>query len=56
MITIVSAQTPQAAKKSTFYRQTNLVTSVKSLKAKIHDKNLLNPWGLVQVPTPFLDF
>jgi uncharacterized protein (TIGR03118 family) len=35
------------------YTQTNLVTSMKSLKAKIHDKNLLNPWGLVQGMTPF---
>ena len=26
---------------------------MKSLKAKIHDKNLINPWGLVQGPTPF---
>ena len=35
------------------YTQTNLVTSMKNLKAKMHDKNLLNPWGLVQGPTPF---
>jgi len=39
--------------KTTAYAQTNLVTSMKSLKAKIHDKNLSNPWGLVQGPTPF---
>ena len=39
--------------KSTFYTQTNLVSSMKSLKAKIIDKKLLNPWGLVQGPTPF---
>jgi uncharacterized protein (TIGR03118 family) len=26
---------------------------MKSLKARIHDKNLSNPWGLVQGPTPF---
>ena len=38
---------------TTSYTQTNLVSSMKSLKAKIHDKNLLNPWGLVQGPTPF---
>jgi len=45
---------PQGVAQSTrFYSQTNLVTSMKSLKAKIHDKNLLNPWGLVQGPTPF---
>jgi hypothetical protein len=30
------------------YPQTNLVTSMKSLKAKVHDKNLINIWGLVQ--------
>ncbi len=47
-------QMPDASKKATtFYTQTNLVTSMKSLKAKIHDPNLLNPWGLVQGPTPF---
>jgi len=45
---------PDAMKtKTPSYTQTNLVTSMKSLKAKIHDKNLLNPWGLVQGPTPF---
>jgi uncharacterized protein (TIGR03118 family) len=51
------AQTPSmpdgAMKKTTAYAQTNLVTSTKTLKAKVHDKNLLNPWGLVQGPTPF---
>ena len=49
-------QMPQAAAKpakSTFYTQTNLVSSMKSLKAKIIDMKLLNPWGLVQGPTPF---
>ncbi|MGH8338694.1 MAG: hypothetical protein ACRETL_18130, partial [Gammaproteobacteria bacterium] len=49
-------QTPQALAKpakSTFYTQVNLVASMKSLKARIFDKNLLNPWGLVQGPTPF---
>lgn len=50
----VWAQAPQsAAAKPAFYTQTNLVTSAKSLKAKVHDQNLLNPWGLVQGPTPF---
>jgi uncharacterized protein (TIGR03118 family) len=49
----VLAQEPQVSTKPAFYTQTNLVTSMKSLKAKIHDKNLLNPWGLVQGPTPF---
>ncbi|HZC46743.1 MAG TPA: TIGR03118 family protein [Candidatus Acidoferrum sp.] len=45
---------PDGTKKKTpAYTQTNLVTSMKSLKAKVHDKNLLNPWGLVQGPTPF---
>src|ERR1700749_236350 len=39
--------------KPTFYIQTNLVSSTKSLKEKVHDKDLLNPWGLVQGPTPF---
>src|SRR5271169_1582980 len=51
-----SAQMPQATAKpakSTFYTETNLVASTKGLKAKIIDKNLLNPWGLVQGPTPF---
>jgi len=48
------AQMMQAKKKATtFYTQTNLVSSMKSLKARVHDKNLLNPWGLVQGPTPF---
>ncbi|HKV54586.1 MAG TPA: TIGR03118 family protein [Candidatus Binataceae bacterium] len=46
------AQTSHAKKQKT-YAQTNLVTSMKSLKAKVHDKHLLNPWGLVQGPTPF---
>jgi uncharacterized protein (TIGR03118 family) len=46
--------TPDTKKKTTpSYAQTNLVTSMKSLKAKVHDKNLLNPWGLVQGQTPF---
>src|SRR5216684_412970 len=53
----VLAQTPamQDAKKKTtpVYAQTNLVTSGKPLKGKVRDKNLLNPWGLVQGPTPF---
>ncbi len=48
------AQMPLTKKaKTTFYTQTNLVTSMKSLKAAVHDKNLSNPWGLVQGPTPF---
>jgi uncharacterized protein (TIGR03118 family) len=47
------AQTAPAKNSSTFYAQTNLVSSSKGLKAKIHDKNLINPWGLVQGPTPF---
>jgi uncharacterized protein (TIGR03118 family) len=53
--TAASAQMPpmMGGTKTTSYVQTNLVTSMKSLKAKIHDKNLLNPWGLVQGPTPF---
>jgi uncharacterized protein (TIGR03118 family) len=44
---------PNAAKKSPAYAQINLVTSGKPLKGKFRDKNLLNPWGLVQGPTPF---
>ncbi len=45
---------PDAGKGTHFYSQTNLVSSIKSLKARIHDKNLLNPWGLVQgSTTPF---
>jgi uncharacterized protein (TIGR03118 family) len=50
-----SAQLPSDALKATpsFYRQINLVTSMKSLKARIHSKTLSNPWGLVQGPTPF---
>jgi uncharacterized protein (TIGR03118 family) len=47
------AQMPPAKKKSTSYTQTNLVTSMKSLKARVHDNNLINPWGLVQGQTPF---
>jgi len=47
------AQSEPVKTSSTFYVQTNLVTSIKSLKAKVHDKNLINPWGLVQGPTPF---
>jgi uncharacterized protein (TIGR03118 family) len=46
-------QSAAKAAKPTFYVQTNLVASTKGLKAKIIDKNLLNPWGLVQGPTPF---
>src|ERR1700730_3175686 len=57
MAAIVLAQTPampDAKKKKTpAYAQTNLVTSGKPLKGKVRDKNLLNPWGLVQGPTPF---
>ncbi|HYK65106.1 MAG TPA: hypothetical protein VEY94_09180 [Patescibacteria group bacterium] len=53
MATGASAQMPPMMGASTSYVQTNLVTSMKSLKAKVHDKNLLNPWGLVQGPTPF---
>jgi len=56
MTAAASAQMPQPTAKwtkTTFYTQTNLVSSMKSLKAKILDKNLLNPWGLVQGPTPF---
>jgi uncharacterized protein (TIGR03118 family) len=44
---------PDAKTKTPSYTQTNLVTSGKPLKGKIRDKNLLNPWGLVQGPTPF---
>ena len=44
---------PDSKTKTPSYAQTNLVTSMKSLKAKVHDKNLINPWGLVQGPTPF---
>ncbi|MHB8382295.1 MAG: TIGR03118 family protein [Candidatus Binataceae bacterium] len=47
------AQMPDAKQKSSSYTQTNLVSSMKSLKAKVHDANLINPWGLVQGPTPF---
>lgn len=46
-------QSAAKAAKPAFYVQTNLVSSIKSLKAKVHDKTLLNPWGLVQGPTPF---
>src|SRR5580700_10463157 len=44
---------PDAKTKTPSYTQTNLVTSGKPLKGKIRDKNLSNPWGLVQGPTPF---
>ncbi len=47
------APTPEAKKTTPAYAQTNLVDSGKPLKAKVRDKNLLNPWGLVQGPTPF---
>src|SRR5437879_8597952 len=53
---IVFVQMPPmlaSAKSTAFYTQTNLVTSMRSLRAKFHDKNLVNPWGLVQGPTPF---
>src|SRR5215469_6554629 len=53
MTVAAQAQMQGAKKKSSFYIQTNLVTSMMSLKAKVHDKNLINPWGLVQGPTPF---
>ncbi len=53
MAASVRAQMPDAKKKLPSYTQTNLVTSMKTLKAKVHDKNLINPWGLVQGPTPF---
>ena len=53
MTASVWAQTAPAKTSSTFYTQTNLVSSMKSLRAKLHDKNLINPWGLVQGPTPF---
>ena len=39
--------------KTTAYEQTNLVVSGKPLKGKKRDKNLLNPWGLVQASSPF---
>jgi uncharacterized protein (TIGR03118 family) len=44
---------PDAKTKTPSYTQTDLVTSGKPLKGKVRDKNLLNPWGLVQGPTPF---
>jgi uncharacterized protein (TIGR03118 family) len=47
------AQMPLNMAKTPSYTQTNLVTSGKPLKGKVHDKNLLNAWGLVQGPTPF---
>jgi len=47
------AQMSDVKLKRSSYTQTNLVTSMKSLKARVHDKNLINPWGLVQGPTPF---
>src|SRR3984893_13099519 len=57
MAAIVLAQTPampDAKKKKTpAYEQTNLIVSGKPLKGKVRDKNLLNPWGLVQGQTPF---
>ena len=56
MTTTAGALMPQTASKrakSTFYTETNLVASAKGLKAKIIDPHLLNPWGLVQGPTPF---
>jgi uncharacterized protein (TIGR03118 family) len=54
----VLAQTPPMQdavkkKRAPAYAQTNLVTSGKPLKGKVRDKNLLNPWGLVQGQTPF---
>src|ERR1700682_4560033 len=54
----VLAQTPpmqEALKKKTPpYAPINLVPPGKPLKGKFRDKNLLNPWGLVQGPaTPF---
>jgi hypothetical protein len=58
MAASVLAQTPAMpdAKKKTkmpAYEQTNLVVSGKHLKGKVRDKNLLNPWGLVQASSPF---
>jgi len=49
----LAQMSPINMSKTPSYTQTNLVTSMKSLKAKVHDANLLNPWGLVQGPTPF---
>src|SRR6202521_2905624 len=50
----VWAQTPSMQdalkKKTPAYAQINLVTSGQPLKGKFRDKNLLNPWGLVQGP------
>jgi hypothetical protein len=58
MAASVFAQTPvmPAAKKKPkppAYEQTNLVVSGKPLKGKERDKNLLNPWGLVQANSSF---
>jgi uncharacterized protein (TIGR03118 family) len=44
---------PEIKNKTAAYTQTNLVVSGKPLKGKNRDGNLLNPWGLVQGPTPF---
>jgi len=54
----VLAQTPatpdaKTKTKTPAYTQTNLVVSGKPLKGKVRDKNLLNPWGLVQAHSPF---
>jgi uncharacterized protein (TIGR03118 family) len=35
------------------YAQTNLVSNSKSIPATTVDPNLVNPWGMVQGPTPF---
>ena len=53
--TVLAQTSPvqDAMKKTPAYTQTNLVTSGKPLKGRVRDKNLLNPWGLVQGPTPF---
>ena len=58
MAASVLAQTPampdaKKKKKTPAYEQTNLVVSGKPLKGKVRDKNLLNPWGLVQASSPF---
>jgi hypothetical protein len=58
MAASVLAQTPampdaKKKKKTPAYEQTNLVVSGKPLKGKVRDKNLLNPWGLVQAHSPF---
>jgi uncharacterized protein (TIGR03118 family) len=36
-----------------FYTQTNLVSNSKSIPASFTDPNLVNPWGMIQGPTPF---